>query len=161
MDKQRLAEVLQESQLYAPASPETLARLAQISELRRFSPGQLIFREGMDVTAFSIVTEGRVSLCMNVPARGDVCILSLGVGDVLAWSTLVGSGRMTATATSLTDVELLSVPADELLTLCERDGDFGWRLMRGLATALANRLLATRLQLLDLFSHDPSRPARI
>ena len=98
--------------------------------------------------------QGRVALEMNVPARGPVPILSLGPGDLVGWSALIGGGRMTATARATEDSEVVACAAKPLLEVCGRNAEVGYVLMRQLAVALSMRLVATRLQLLDLFG-DP------
>jgi CRP-like cAMP-binding protein len=95
---------------------------------------------------------------MSVPARGRVAVLSLGPGDVLAWSALLGGGRMTATARAVGPVTTLAFDAAALLALCESDHEVGYHLMRHLSAALSRRLVATRLQLLDLFADVPAAP---
>jgi CRP-like cAMP-binding protein len=62
---------------------------------------------------------------------------------------------MTCTAVTLDNVEAVVVTGAKLLELCEQDHEFGYHLMRRMATALSRRLLATRLQLLDLFADTP------
>ena len=52
--------------------------------------------------------------------------------------------------------ELIELSGTELTSLCRTDPALGYHLMHGLAGALAKRLLATRLQLLDLFAADAS-----
>ena len=91
-------------------------------------------------------------LQMRVPGRDDVRILSLGPGDMVAWSALLTGGRMTASAVALEDTEVVSVSARDVLAICESNHSFGYHVMRQMGQALADRLLATRLQLLDLFA---------
>ena len=91
---------------------------------------------------------------MDVPGRGKQRILSLAAGDVLGWSPLWGSESMSATATALQDSVLYVATASELRALCEADHELGYYLMREVACSLGKRLLATRLQMLDLFCHD-------
>ena len=43
--------------------------------------------------------------------------------------------------------------AEKLQKLCEKDHSFGYVVMRRIANVAASRLLVTRLQLLDMFSH--------
>jgi CRP-like cAMP-binding protein len=64
---------------------------------------------------------------------------------------------MTATAVAANDVQLLSAPGKELRELCDREHEVGFCLYRALASALARRLLATRLQMLDVFSRESPR----
>ena len=86
-----------------------------------------------------------------MPTRGGVRILSVGPGDMIAWSALLGDGRMTASAVAIEDTEVVAIPAADALALSETHPEFGYYLMQRVANALANRLVATRLQLLDLF----------
>lgn len=134
-------------------SPEMLAELAKIARVDRFCAGETLFREGQLYNHLHWVISGRVTLEMTTGASSPKCILSLGKGDILAWSSVVGDGRMTAGAIAMTDTELVGFDAHKLFTLMEADSEIGYRLMRSIATNLSRRLLATRLQLLDLFNH--------
>lgn len=124
-------------------------------------PGSCLFAEGNVYPDFQIVLEGHVRLEMNVPGRGRVAILTLGPGDILGWSAALSEGKMTATATALDRVRTASIPGDRLRQLCDAQPEFGYLFMKELAAALSRRLLATRLQLLDLFAdHEPVVEAR-
>jgi CRP-like cAMP-binding protein len=152
VDAQMLANVLGKLRFSAALPDQVLARVAALATLRGFPAGTLLFREGSQNDQLMIVTIGRVALDMQVPGRGDVRILSLGPGDVVAWSALLGGGRMTTSAVALEDTQVVAIRAADALALCQSDSTFGYHLMRQLAQALANRLVATRLQLLDLFA---------
>jgi CRP-like cAMP-binding protein len=90
---------------------------------------------------------------MNVPEHGTVRILSLGPGDMVGWSAAVLElGEMTASAAAIEDTEVVALPADQLLRDCKRNPALGYEMMRRMAQQLARRLLATRLQLLELVS---------
>jgi hypothetical protein len=65
---------------------------------------------------------------------------------------------MTTSAVAQEDTQVIAICAADLLALCESDPVFGYQLMQRVALALANRLVATRLQLLDLFA-DPAGAA--
>jgi CRP/FNR family transcriptional regulator, cyclic AMP receptor protein len=59
---------------------------------------------------------------------------------------------------ALTDVKLCSIRGQKLRDLCAADQEVGYHFMRETARSLGKRLLATRLQLLDLFgAADESR----
>ncbi len=124
-------------------------------------PSARLFAEGDQFADFQILLAGHVQLEMNVPGRGRMPILTLGPGDVLGWSAALSDGTMTATATALDSVCTLNVPGEKLRQLCEAQPEVGYHFMKQLAVALSRRLLATRLQLLDLFAdHEPLVEAR-
>ncbi len=133
--------------------------LAAAASLRGFPGGTELFHENSQNNELMIISIGRVALDMYVPGRGNVRILSLGPGDVVAWSALLGGGRMTTSATALEDTQIVAIAADVILSVCESNHTFGYQLMRRVASSLGERLLATRLQLLDLFSESsPATP---
>ena len=130
---------------------DLVTRLGHLAYARAYVPGEVIFVEGGSHPEFHLIVDGHVRLDMLVPGRGRVPILSAGPGDVLAWSALVGNSVMTSTAVALEDVRTVAFRNDQLLSLCETEHEIGYHVMRQLASALSRRLLATRLQLLDLF----------
>jgi CRP-like cAMP-binding protein len=154
MDATTLAKSLEESAFAAVLPPDALQSLADGATWKRLAAGSVLFREGQQSDAFYVVHRGHVTLEMCLPARSCTRLLTLGPGEVVAWSALVGDGRMTATAAAVDDVELIEFSGGDLLKRCDADPQFGYLIMRRLASALAKRLLATRLQMLDLFSVD-------
>ena len=154
MNDKQLAAHIAELDFAQGLSPEAMAELAKIARVDRFCAGETLFREGQLYNRLHWVISGRVTLEMTTGASSPKCVLSLGKGDILAWSSVVGDGRMTAGAIAMTDTELVGFDAYKLQPLLEADYELGYRLMQSIATSLSRRLLATRLQLLDLF-HQP------
>ena len=126
--------------------------LATMAELETVAEWGVLFREGTQCQDMFLVQSGFFTLDVHVPARGRITILTVGPGELLAWSALLGEGSMTATATAVEESKVITLPGDKLRTLCNVDHEFGYSLMRHLSIALSRRLLATRLQLLDLFA---------
>lgn len=139
----------------ADLPPQTLVEVAALASERVVSAKSVIFREGEICPDLYVVQKGVVALDMHVPGRGAVRILTVGEGELLGWSALLGEGRMTATATALDDTRLAVISGAKLRGLCETNHEVGVRVMQQMATALSQRLVATRLQLLDLFACNP------
>ena len=158
MDADQLVALLKQLSFTAGLSDDLLAKVAGLATVSEVPSGAILFREGSHHDQLLIVAQGRIALDMRVPGRGEVRVLSLGRGDVAAWSALIGNARMTTSATALEDSRVVSIQARQLLALCEANHTLGYHLMRQLGLALASRLVATRLQLLDLFA-DNSLPA--
>jgi CRP/FNR family cyclic AMP-dependent transcriptional regulator len=142
--------------------PETMLRqLAQLAEPRSYGAGGLLFHEGAHGDELFVLQKGKVQLQMRVPGRGSIPILTLGPGQLAAWSAVLGTGEMTTSATALEDTAAFVLPVSKLKELWKQDHEFGYRFMEQLADALARRLVATRLQLLDLCSPDaPQIPVK-
>jgi CRP/FNR family cyclic AMP-dependent transcriptional regulator len=142
---------------FAQLPPGLLAKMAPLTSVEAHSAGSVLFRESERFDRLLIVVKGLVALDMRVPRRGPIRVLTVGPGDVLAWSAVLGDQTMTASATAVEPAELISIQASSLRDLCVADHEVGYAIMTRLAGALSRRLLATRLQLLDLFAE--SQPA--
>ena len=57
----------------------------------------------------------------------------------------------TARARALVATRLVEINVAQLLAMCDHDPQFGYDLMRQVALALAKRLSATRMQLLNVY----------
>ncbi|TWU50546.1 transcriptional activator FtrB [Rubripirellula tenax] len=118
-----------------------------------------IFREGERHPFVYWVVEGQVSLEMATSGTNMQPLITLATGDLLAWSALLTNRRMSATANTTEPTRLLRFQTDELLALCSVNHEIGYHVMQHIAAQLAQRLLATRLQMLDLFRHPTTTSA--
>lgn len=151
---EEVTQSLTELAFSARLPADVLAKLSRLASVARFSSGVEFFHEGAKNSNFYLLRSGHVALEVYVPGRGRVRILTLGPGEMLSWSAVVGEATMTASAVALTDVEAITIPGPLLAKTCEVDCEFGYQIMRRLAETLAQRLSATRLQLLDLFADE-------
>ena len=132
-------------------SDQQLNTVAKASEFLSVSKGQRLFSEGTMEDQVFIVLSGHVALEMLVPRRGNVRLLTVSSGELVGWSGLIGNGQMTATAVTTEDCQLIGISSRIMRDLCQKDHELGYILMTRTANAIAHRLVATRLQLLDLF----------
>ncbi|MCA9026908.1 MAG: cyclic nucleotide-binding domain-containing protein [Planctomycetaceae bacterium] len=151
MTSQTLNSKLSSLQFTSQLPQTAREALAGIASERAFGKGEVLCREGEGCEELFLINKGHVGLDMLVPGRGQVRVMTLGPGDVLAWSALIGNQGATATGVALDDVETVVFPDDALLDLCQVNSEVGYPLMRELAKAISRRLVASRLQLLDLF----------
>jgi len=135
-------------------APDDLSQIAGIAEVQEMSAGGVVFREGMKSQHVYLVLEGRVALEIRVPGRGAVSIQTVSTGELLGWSPMLETSPMTATARAVNSTRLLVLHAPQLVALGEHNPRLGLELMRRTALALAQRLNATRLQLLDVYRHE-------
>lgn len=152
-------EFLKTLAFLAPATDEELRLLIPVARIDSYSAGKTLFREGEQISQVFIVTAGVVSLEINGPDHRPRRFQTAGPGELLGWSPVLGTGAMTASARALTDVKVVAIDARALLDVCDKNPQFGFQFMRRVAIALAARLNATRLQLLDIYRHElPASP---
>jgi CRP/FNR family transcriptional regulator, cyclic AMP receptor protein len=131
-----------------------LEPLASVASLKTCSPGAIVFREGRKESRLYLIVKGSVSLEFCTPGVGCKRLQTVGTGELLGWSPILGLAEMTATARVLEPTTLLVIDARQLVALCEHNPRFGYEFMRRTALALSQRLTATRLQLLDIYHHE-------
>jgi len=152
-----LQEILMELRFTAGLSEEDQQKLASISRLKEFKAGETIFTEGSEHQDIYVIRSGRVEICMTIPARGCLPVLTLEAGDLVGWSSILKQGEMTATVGAIEDTEVIVINANELRALCDDDHDIGYQIMKRIAAALSQRLIACRLQVLDMFGDHSGR----
>jgi CRP/FNR family transcriptional regulator, cyclic AMP receptor protein len=146
-------DILSEIRLGVDLSESNQQSLADLGRVLDLNADATIFREGDRHPLVYWIVDGRVGLDMSTGGSAPKLLLTLGSGDLLAWSAILGGRRMTSTAKTIMATRLLAFDADDLIALCRSNHEIGYQVMEHLAQQLAGRLVATRLQLLDLFRH--------
>jgi CRP/FNR family transcriptional regulator, cyclic AMP receptor protein len=144
-------EVLKNIRFLQDIGDAHLRLVASVAEIKELAPSKIVFREGHKSTFIYLVIQGHVALEIGVPGRGAVRIYTVGAGELLGWSSLLGTDLMTATARTMDACRLLALDARQTAALCVHEPAMGVEFMRRTALALAKRLEATRLQLLDVY----------
>jgi CRP-like cAMP-binding protein len=118
----------------------------------RFNQGQVIFRQGDEANQFYLIRHGRVAVEIHSPERGNLIVETLGEGEVFGWSWLIGPHRWRFDARALELMRAIALDGKCLRTKCEEDHDLGYQLLKRFSHVMAQRLEATRLQLLDVYA---------
>lgn len=147
-----LLEPLRSAKLLQGIAESHLHKLAHLAVEQHYASGTVLFQENAHSRTFYLVMEGAVALDIRIPRRGPVRVLTVGPGEILAWSAILGDGTMTTSAITTAPTRVIAWPAEQLLGLCQSDHEIGFVVMQRIAQSLSRRLTATRLQLLDMFS---------
>jgi hydrogenase nickel insertion protein HypA len=159
MSRNLLTQTLQEIQFLQDMAPEHLEQIANIAQIRDFDEYDVVFREGQPADHMYLVVFGNVSLEICASGIGCKQISTLGPGELLGWSSLLDQSCYTARARTPQSARLVEINVALLMKICGRDPKFGYELMRRTAVALAKRLSATRMQLLNVYGeHLPAAP---
>lgn len=121
----------------------------------RFEPGSYVFREGGEAHDFYLIRRGRVALEIFAPQRKPIVVGTVEEGDVLGWSWLVPPHEWRFHARAVDTTVAIALNGRCLRTKCEEHKDLGYELLKRFSQIMAQRLEATRLQLLDLYSAKP------
>jgi len=135
----------------AEFEPRHIDKLANLAKEVHFERDQIMFREGDECSEFYLIVNGLVALEIAAPGH-TFRVQTLFAGDELGWSALLMGRGKHFQARTLDRVDALALEGSELLAACEQDTLFGYTLMSRLLAVVAERLQATRLQLLDTYS---------
>jgi CRP/FNR family transcriptional regulator, cyclic AMP receptor protein len=116
-----------------------------------YKPDQYISREGDDANIFYVIRHGRVVVELFSPQHGPVCIQTCTEGDVLGWSWLIPPYKSRFDAKVTEQTRLIALDGKCLRSKCEKDHSLGFKMMQIFTEIMAERLNATRLQLMDIY----------
>jgi CRP/FNR family cyclic AMP-dependent transcriptional regulator len=149
--KESILNMLRQHPFVVGFEPSYIETLAKVAKEVRFERDQILFREGDETTEFYLLVNGLVALEIAAPGH-TFRVQTLFAGDELGWSALLMGRGKYFQARTLDRVDALAFEGSELLAACERDTAFGYTLMQRLLAVVAERLQATRLQVLDTYS---------
>ena len=153
MTQSGILETLEGVQFLQNVSAELLGQLAQISAVVDFSPGKIVFRQGDPARSIYLIIHGNVALEICASGVGCKRILTVGPGDLLAWSPILEQERLTATARTLEPTRAVEIDGAALLAMGQKHPTLGYEFMKRAALALSKRLTATRMQLVDVYGN--------
>ncbi|NDP42934.1 MAG: Crp/Fnr family transcriptional regulator [Aromatoleum sp.] len=149
--RETILATLRHHPFVAEFEPKHVEKLASMAKEIRFERDQMLFREGDDRSEFYLIVTGLVALEVAAPGH-TFRVQTLFAGDELGWSAiLMGRGKYFQ-ARTLERVDALAFEGSELLAACREDTLFGFVLMQRLLGVVGERLQATRLQMLDMYS---------
>ena len=146
-------EILRTFPLFAGLSETELRSLSIIANKTSFQRGDTIFKQNQPAHTLYLLLDGWVDIVVNTDTQADhhELVTTLSPGDIFGWSAVVDPYRYTASATCASPVEAIEFKGSDLLGLFELDPRLCCIIMRRVCQVVANRLRATRLQMVNLF----------
>ena len=145
-------EVMKKCHFTSDLSREQLEKLANMAEEKVFEVGEDLSKQGRIQEKLYIIVDGLVGMYLELGPMTRRQIQAASNYDVVGWSAMLPPSRSTATATAIETTKALVFSGKELLKLCEANPEIGYRLNRGLASVVANRLHHAYIQLMGVTS---------
>ncbi len=127
-------------------------KLARVAQLKTFAADEFLLREGRVSEMFYLIVAGRASVELYVPERGVLRLQTLGPGDAVGWSWMLPPYRANFDIRTLDTTEVIAFDAAQLRRMFDQDAYLGYQVARRLLAVVAERVRATRLQLLDMYA---------
>ena len=152
-----LSDLIADAVVFAGLEPRWLELIAGCGGNEHVRAGAVLFHEGEAADRFYLIRHGAVALEVHFPS-GPHVIETLGPGEVVGWSWLFKPYRWQFDARAIEPARMVAFDGACLRGKCDADHELGYQLMQRFASAMLERLQATRLQLLDVYG-DAGRSA--
>lgn len=158
MQMRTLETVLSQHPFFGELDPAYLKLIAGCGVNVHFNAGEMIFREGGPADRFYIIRQGKIALEIPAPDLGSITVETLGENEVLGYSWLFPPYVWSFDARAAESTRAVALDGVCLRGKCEEDPKLGFDLMKRFAQVMAERLQATRLQLLNLYYSSSGTP---
>jgi len=152
---QTLEPILAEHPFFKGLKPEYLQLVTGCASNVRFNTGTYIFREGDEASQFYLIRHGKVALEIFAAQHGPITIETIEAGEVLGWSWIFPPYRWHFSGHVFEPTRAIALDGKCLRAKGEENHDLGYELMKRVAQIMMDRLQATRLRLLDIYSDLP------
>ncbi len=144
--------------LFAELSEHELERIASVAIPRSFPKGVRVFHEGDSSDACYIVRAGDLRVTREHSDGRAIALATLGPGDIFGELAMIDGGTRSASVETLSDSELLALPASDVRRVVAENGDIAAKLI----IAITRRLRETNERVArQSFQTVPSRVAGV
>jgi CRP/FNR family transcriptional regulator, cyclic AMP receptor protein len=151
-------ELLSRVPLFSELSREELERISRVSVARSFPAGVRVFHEGDHSDACYLVRRGDLRVTREHPDGRAIALATLGPGDIFGELAMLDGEARSASVETLTDSELLALPAADVRRLLADHPGISVKLI----AALTKRLRETNERVArQSFQTVPSRVAGV
>jgi len=158
MSQPNPAELLSRVPLFSDLSRAELQRIASVAVPRSFPAGTRVFHEGDQSDACYIVRSGDLRVTREHPDGRAITLATLGAGDFFGELAMLDGEARSASVETLSDAELLALPAADLRRLLAERPEISVKLIG----ALTRRLRQTNERVArQSFQTVPSRVAGV
>lgn len=153
-----VTELLAKVPLFTELSPEELERVAAVAIPRSFPKGVRVFHEGDDSDACYVVRSGDLRVTREHSDGRAIALATLSAGDFFGELAMLDGGSRSASVETLSDAELLALPASDMRRVIASHGTIAAKLI----VALTRRLRETNERVArQSFQTVPSRVAGV
>jgi CRP/FNR family transcriptional regulator len=140
---QDVVELLGQVPVFETLGPDDLVRVSQVAVPRRFSPNQVIFREGDQSDTCYIVATGHARALREHSDGRTIALARFGPGDIFGELAMFDDERRSATVEAMDELHAFAVMSTDMKRLMREHPDIAVKLV----TALGRRLRAANERL--------------
>lgn len=146
---ERLITFLLETPMFEKLEPTEIQQLTHIIEVKEFTTGQTLFREGDPGDAWYALYRGKVDVIKDV-GDGQKEIYPLEKGACFGEIAILDGQPRSATIQAMEDCIVLRISRKDFQDLLDQEHIVAFKLLRNLAITLAQRARSTTERLSEL-----------
>jgi len=133
---------LKKFSIFQGLNDRELEQIVTIAKEESYEGGVRIFEEKAQATDLYLVLEGEVDIKVKGADDERITIAQVMPGEILGWSAIVEPNMRTAGAWVEGPTKLITLRADSLQDLFEKNNHIGYRVMKVIASLISGRLKA-------------------
>ena len=122
-------EFLSQVSLFSTLSPEELAAVAQRILVRRYAPGEVLFREGEDCYGLYILGQGSVKIFKTSPAGREIMLAVESSPSSVAEVPLFDGGPYPATVSAIDEVIAFLISKQDFRLVCRHHPEVALKML--------------------------------
>lgn len=131
---------------------QDFAAIAPFIEIKNYSSGNIIFREGEPGEFIGFVLSGKLEVKKQTEFKGNQLIIAiLGKGSMVGELSIFDKHKRSATVEAVEDTELLILKNDSINSLIDQYPHTGAKLLKGFIRILSLRLRKATERLTNIF----------
>jgi CRP/FNR family transcriptional regulator len=140
---QDVVALLERVPVFETLGPQDLLQVANVAVPRRFTPGQVVFREGDESDTCYVVSSGHARALREHGDGRTIALARFGPGDIFGELAMFDDEKRSATIEALDDLHALAILGHDMRRLLREHPDIAVKLV----TALGRRLRAANERL--------------
>ena len=143
-------EVLKRCPFVRELDDEQLNKIAELCHSEVFEVGESVCKQGRAEGKIYLIEDGLLGIYLELGPMSQRQLQAASNFEVVGWSALLPPYRCSATVKAIETTKVLAINGKELLDLCDKYPEIGYKVNRGLASLIAVRLRHAFSQLMGV-----------
>jgi len=133
---EQTVELLARVPVFEGLPRDDLAKISDVTVPRRFSAGEVVFREGDESDTCYVVRYGRARAMREHSDGRSITLANFGPGDIFGELAMFDNERRSATVEALADTQVLAILGGDMRRLLREHSDIAVKLLAALGARL-------------------------
>lgn len=134
--------LLRKFKIFDELNDRELEQIVKAGKLEDLGPGATLTQAGAPANRLYLIVDGKVTVNVEGPQGKTIGADTLGPGQVLGWSALVGPYIYTASGVTEEKTTVVVFSGSKLREIFEINNHIGYRVLKGMGAVISRRITA-------------------